>query len=223
MKEYVNINKNIYEAPIVGLLLAMNSGAIDAYTFLQHGEVFVGLQTGNFILFGISLSKLAWWQSLRYLFSILMFALGVVFIKHLQASRYRERNIKRIILIIDLLLLVVVGTLANFISDILIVGLLAIAAAAQFQEFKLMNGNPFNPLMMTGNLRKLLDNFYSFLRFKNVKARRIAIDTCLVLFCFILGSLIMGLLTNVFDKYAIFMNVIIISIVLLVTNQKFKV
>ncbi len=198
----------------------MNSGAIDAYTFLQHGEVFVGLQTGNFILFGISLSKLAWWQSLRYLFSILMFALGVVFIKHLQASRYKEHNIKRIILIIDVILLVIVGILANILSDIVIVGLLAIAAAAQFQEFKLMNGNPFNPLMMTGNLRKLLDNFYSFLRFKNVKSRSISIDTFLILFCFILGSLMMGLLTNILDEYAIFMNVIIVLIVLLFTNQK---
>lgn len=215
----MNINKNIYESPLVGLLLSMNSGAIDAYTFLQHGQVFVGLQTGNFILLGMSLSKLAGFKSLRYLFSILMFALGVVFIKHLQASRYKERNIKRIILIIDVILLIIVGILANILSDIFIVGLLAIAAAAQFQEFKLMNGNPFNPLMMTGNLRKLLDNFYSFLRFKNVKSRRIAIDTCLVLFCFILGSLIMGLLTNVFDKYAIFLNVLIIFSVLLITNK----
>lgn len=35
-----------------GMALAATAGGLDAYTYLVHGEVFAGLQTGNFILLG---------------------------------------------------------------------------------------------------------------------------------------------------------------------------
>lgn len=45
----------VHETLIIGILLAMSAGGLDAYTYLVHGEVFAGLQTGNLILLGIHL------------------------------------------------------------------------------------------------------------------------------------------------------------------------
>ena len=50
-------NKDIFTHPLIAILLAITSGGIDAYTFIQQGGVFAGLQTGNSILFGISLAN----------------------------------------------------------------------------------------------------------------------------------------------------------------------
>ena len=40
-----------------GMALAATAGGLDAYTYLVHGEVFAGLQTGNFILLGVHLGQ----------------------------------------------------------------------------------------------------------------------------------------------------------------------
>lgn len=46
-------NKDIFMHPLIAILLAITSGGIDAYTFIEQGGVFAGLQTGNSILLGL--------------------------------------------------------------------------------------------------------------------------------------------------------------------------
>ena len=41
----------------VGILLAAAGGFLDAYTFLCRGHVFANAQTGNIVLFGVSLAR----------------------------------------------------------------------------------------------------------------------------------------------------------------------
>ena len=47
----------LHERLIIGVFLAAAAGGLDAYTYLFHGEVFAGLQTGNFILLGLNLGQ----------------------------------------------------------------------------------------------------------------------------------------------------------------------
>lgn len=44
-----------YEKTFFGALLTMAAGGIDAYSYIFHGQVFAGLQTGNMILLGVNL------------------------------------------------------------------------------------------------------------------------------------------------------------------------
>ena len=41
----------------VGILLAAAGGFLDAYTFICRGHVFANAQTGNIVLFGVSLAR----------------------------------------------------------------------------------------------------------------------------------------------------------------------
>lgn len=208
-------NKDIFMHPLIAILLAITSGGIDAYTFIEQGGVFAGLQTGNSILFGISLANHEFDQSLKYIFSIIFFALGIVIIKVMQ-RKLDSINIRKVIIIFyEIVVIMIVGLLVKNTSSVLIVGLLSLVSAAQLQEFKLLKGNPFNPLMMTGNISKIANNAYLALVDHDKKAQSLLMDTIMVITSFILGTFIIGIVDHYLNAYSVLVLIIPLSLVII--------
>lgn len=208
-------NKDIFMHPLIAILLAITSGGIDAYTFIQQGGVFAGLQTGNSILFGISLANHEFDQSLKYIFSIIFFALGIVIIKVMQ-RKLDSINIRKVIIMFyEIVVIMIVGLLVKNTSSVLIVGLLSLVSSAQLQEFKLLKGNPFNPLMMTGNISKIANNAYLALVDHDKKAQSLLMDTIMVITSFILGTFIMGIVEHYLNAYSVLVLIIPLSLVII--------
>ncbi|CAI2668831.1 YoaK family protein [Apilactobacillus kunkeei] len=208
-------NKDIFMHPLIAILLAITSGGIDAYTFIEQGGVFAGLQTGNSILFGISLANHEFDQSLKYIFSIIFFALGIVIIKVMQ-RKLDSINIRKVIIMFyEIVVIMIVGLLVKNTSSVLIVGLLSLVSAAQLQEFKLLKGNPFNPLMMTGNISKIANNAYLALVDHDKKAKSLLMDTIMVITSFILGTFIMGIVDHYLNAYSVLVLIIPLSLVII--------
>ncbi|MGL4698213.1 MAG: YoaK family protein [Apilactobacillus waqarii] len=208
-------NKDIFTHPLIAILLAITSGGIDAYTFIEQGGVFAGLQTGNSILFGISLANHDFVQSLKYIFSIIFFTLGIVIIKVMQRKLDSINTRKVIIMFYEIVVIMIVGLLVKDTSSVLIVGLLSLVSAAQLQEFKLLKGNPFNPLMMTGNISKIANNAYLALVDHDKKAKSLLIDTIMVITSFILGTFIMGIVDHYLNAYSVLVLIIPLSLVII--------
>ncbi|CAI2587312.1 hypothetical protein AKUG0406_06030 [Apilactobacillus kunkeei] len=208
-------NKDIFTHPLIAILLAITSGGIDAYTFIEQVGVFAGLQTGNSILFGISLANHDFDQSLKYIFSIIFFALGIVIIKVMQRKLDSINTRKVIIMFYEIVVIMLVGLLVKDTSSVLIVGLLSLVSAAQLQEFKLLKGNPFNPLMMTGNISKIANNAYLALVDHDKKAKSLLIDTIMVITSFILGTFIMGIVDHYLNAYSVLVLIIPLSLVII--------
>ncbi|CAI2588165.1 hypothetical protein AKUH4B204J_06020 [Apilactobacillus kunkeei] len=208
-------NKDIFMHPLIAILLAITSGGIDAYTFIEQGGVFAGLQTGNSILFGISLANHEFDQSLKYIFSIIFFALGIVIIKVMQ-RKLDSINIRKVIIMFyEIVVIMIVGLLVKNTSSVLIVGLLSLVSAAQLQEFKLLKGNPFNPLMMTGNISKIANNAYLALVDNDKKAQSLLMDTIMVITSFILGTFIIGIVDHYLNAYSVLVLIIPLSLVII--------
>lgn len=208
-------NKDIFTHPLIAIFLAITSGGIDAYTFIEQGGVFAGLQTGNSILFGISLANHDFAQSLKYIFSIIFFALGIVIIKVMQRKLDSINTRKVIIMFYEIVVIMIVGLLVKDTSSVLIVGLLSLVSAAQLQEFKLLKGNPFNPLMMTGNISKIANNAYLVLVDHDKKAKSLLVDTIMVITSFILGTFIMGIVDHYLNAYSVLVLIIPLSLVII--------
>ena len=208
-------NKDIFTHPLIAILLAITSGGIDAYTFIEQGGVFAGLQTGNSILFGISLANHDFAQSLKYIFSIIFFALGIVIIKVMQRKLDSINTRKVIIMFYEIVVIMIVGLLVKNTSSVLIVGLLSLVSAAQLQEFKLLKGNPFNPLMMTGNISKIANNAYLALVDHDKKAQSLLMDTIMVITSFILGTFIIGIVDHYLNAYSVLVLIIPLSLVII--------
>ena len=59
------------ESLAVGFLLALTGGLLDAYSYLNRGEVFATAETGNIVLMGINLAQQNWSGALHYLLPVL--------------------------------------------------------------------------------------------------------------------------------------------------------
>ncbi|WP_179394799.1 YoaK family protein [Lacticaseibacillus absianus] len=186
-----------FESTGFGLLLTGAAGGLDAYSYLAHGGVFAGLQTGNLILLGVQVGQGHWPTALRYVAALLAFALGTAVIRLLQRHRHlthRATLRRRTILGYAVLLLAVVGVAGPRLGDRWAVVGLALAAAALLQEFRQLNGGPFTPLMMTGNLRTLTASAVDGVLFGEPAARRQAARTGALMLSFGVGAAVVAVL-----------------------------
>ena len=49
--------KQMSETIRLGMLLAISGGFMDAYSYIERGQVFANAQTGNMLLLGVNLSQ----------------------------------------------------------------------------------------------------------------------------------------------------------------------
>lgn len=206
---------NIAERPAFGAILTMVAGSIDAYTFMLHGEVFAGLQTGNLILLGLNLGKGQFTVSLRYALSLLAFFVGTILIRLLQRSqKLRDAHKKRrqTVLLYEFILLLLVAIIGNYLPNLLATSLLSIAAAAELQEFRKLAGGPFTPLMMTGNLRTLAESSFDAVVYHEAAAKNKLKTTALIMVTFALGAAIVAILIPISGTLTILFPAILLII-----------
>lgn len=213
------MNENKFSFPLAAAFLALNSGFIDAYTFLFHGEVFAGLQTGNIILLGINLAQFKFINCIHYLISIAMFIVGLLMIKFLQGLVQDDFHRKKMVIVFEMLFIIFSITLKNNIPELFIVGFLSISASAQLQEFDLLRGKAFNPIMMTGNIKKISNGIYDVFVHKNKTKIISLIDTLVVLFSFISGAFLVTMLGDLFGNIVIIVPVLILLIILFILKR----
>lgn len=213
------MEEKIHERLEFGMALAATAGGLDAYTYLVHGEVFAGLQTGNFILLGVHLGQGHWHALIHYLIPILAFALGALLARYLQTKIHKNQQLW--FLTFEISLLLIVGIFSPQLPNLVVNALLSIAAATQLQEFQRLKGKPFTSLMMTGNLRNLSTNFFEGF-IQHEAAKRIAFrDTLIILSSFVLGALLNGFLVTYFNQRTILISLIFLGLsVLLLLNDR---
>ncbi|QGM80921.1 YoaK family protein [Otariodibacter oris] len=202
----------VHERLEFGLALAATAGGLDAYTFLTHGEVFAGLQTGNFILLGIHLGQGNWNVLINYIIPIIAFFSGALIARYLQNKITNNQQLT--FLLIETVLLLFVGLFSPFFPDLLSNALLSIAAAMQLQAFTKLKGKPFTSLMMTGNLRNLSTHFFEgYIDHDPVK--KVAFkDTLFILGSFGFGALVNGFFISHFGQRTILFSLIFLGITL---------
>jgi len=215
----------INERLIVGSLLAAAAGGFDAFTYLLHGGVFAGLQTGNLILLGVHLGQgqfdLVW----RFVVPIVSFIIGTMIARLIQHQlRHHKRPLfqQQAIIIWELILIVFVAILSPSLPDIPVSALISMAAAAQLQEFRKLKGGPFTSLMMTGNLRTLAEGLYDGAFYHSETALAKSADIATIIVSFVIGAGLMGFTVLHLNHWAILISGFFLVIVygIFWTNQK---
>lgn len=84
--------KQMSEAFINSIFLAMSGGFQDAYTYFTRDKVFSNAQTGNVVLMSQHFMMGEWKDGLKYLLPLLAFAFGVLAAERIQAQfRFARR------------------------------------------------------------------------------------------------------------------------------------
>lgn len=127
-------DRQMSEAFITSVFLAMSGGFQDAYTYFTRDEVFSNAQTGNVVLMSQNFMTGQWGEGLRYLFPVLAFAIGVVAAERIQSTfKYAKKlHWRQMILLIEILILFAVGFMPGEL-DMLATVLVSFSCAMQVQ------------------------------------------------------------------------------------------
>ncbi|GEK27733.1 YoaK family protein [Furfurilactobacillus siliginis] len=148
-------NHQISVNVLVAMELALVAGAIEADSFVFHGNIFASLQSGNLIMLGVNLVGGHWLAALHRIVPLMAFFITTMLVRwrqHQTAGQDVNRLITRLFLGEGFLLAISMG-INSFGDNWPASCLLASAAAIQLQTVRTVNGQPFNSTMMTGNVR----------------------------------------------------------------------
>lgn len=200
------------ESFLVGALLAVSGGFLDAYTYLCRGKVFANAQTGNMVLLALRASERRWSEAGSYLIPILAFFAGVLVAESIKThkktagGRFHWRHIGLGVEIATL-------TASSFIPQGEWNGavniLVSFVCALQVETFRTVQGNPFASTMCTGNLRSGTDALYHGLfRHDRIQLRRSALYFGIIA-CFICGAALGGVTSEYAPQRAVLMPAVL--------------
>lgn len=200
-----------YQSLPAGMMLCMVGGSIDADSFLLHGHVFAGLQTGNLVILGANLTNLTSAQIINYVFALIAFVVGIALVRSCQKI-FRRSGLPKVMLGIEWVLLLAVSVFSKDLNNYCLVGLMSLAGAIQLQEFQLVHHQSFTSLMMMGHIKKTID--FSF----SEKWSRV-IANGLTLLSFVIGAIITGVLLKVWGDLALSFALVILLLLIGLPNQ----
>lgn len=200
-------DRQMSEAFITSVFLAMSGGFQDAYTYFTRDEVFSNAQTGNVVLMSQNFMTGQWGDGLRYLFPVLAFAIGVVAAERIQSTfKYAKKlHWRQMILLIEILILFAVGFMPGEL-DMLATVLVSFSCAMQVQAFRKVHGYPFASTMCIGNLRSGMDALVAFGHTHDKNALWKSLQYFAIIFIFALGAGIGTQCVGIFGERTIWLS-----------------
>lgn len=209
------------ESMMVGVLLAVAGGFLDAYTYITRGGVFANAQTGNMVLFGIHFAQGEWGKVLDYFIPILAFFLGIIIAEGIKGKYKEESRIhwRQIVIAIECGVLCVVAFLPetrNMVANALV----SFVCSLQVESFRKLKGSPYATTMCTGNLRSATENLYRYQETKDKEHLRKSGRYFLIIATFIVGAAIGVYFTNRNGIKAVFVAVAVLGVTALLMSPR---
>lgn len=181
--------RQISESIELGIILSIVGGFMDVYSYMGRDEVFANAQTGNILLFGVHLSQGNFDLSVRYLFPVVSFALGIMLADMIHARLGSVLHWRQVSIFIEALILLGVafmGPHLNLVAN----SLTSFACGMQVESFRKIHGRGIATTMCIGNLRSALQNVDDYILNHE---RGFLINALLyagVIACFVAGAVI---------------------------------
>lgn len=206
----------------VGLELALVGGFMDAYTYINRGNVFATGQTGNLVLMGIRLVNRDFYGVIMALVPIVFFIMGVFAAEYLRNSMTGKRNElwQSAILLFEMLVLFITGFFASMMPNLLANALISFAASMQFCSFRNLENGPYATVFCTGNMRSCAERFYQGVTKKDKESMRSAGRYGAVIAFFLLGVILSAVLSDLFHIRTVWGACILLLIPFLSTLRK---
>ncbi|MGF6905522.1 YoaK family protein [Fusobacterium sp. PH5-44] len=201
---------HVSESFIVGSILAIVGGYLDAYTYVIRGGVLANAQTGNIVLLAMSIADLDWVNSIFYLIPILSFIVGILATEYAK-KLFIERGTfhwRHIMLIIEIIILIIVSFIPHGSLDFVANILISLTCAIQVESFRNINGNPYATTMCTGNLRSGTEKLFFSVISKSKDERKSFRNYYSIILFFILGVILGNFLTKYFTEKSILFPIV---------------
>lgn len=210
-----------YESVPFGILLAIVGGFLDAYTYIERGGVFANAQTGNIVFLGVYAAKGELQQALVHIPPILAFIIGVIVAESIKknSTRLFIPDWPRAILFFEILVLIIIGFIPNTTPNIIVTVIVSFVASIQVSAFRKLVDSPYSTTMSTGNLRSASKAAYVAFTQKDRKAAIRSIRFFAVVFSFLFGAFLGGLLTFFIGVKAIWSAAVILALAVILFSS----
>lgn len=207
-------NKQISETLLVGTILAMVGGFLDAYTYICRGGVFANAQTGNIVLVGIKMAQADYRGGFYHLIPVFSFLVGIVVAEYIRRKFKENKKIhwRQVIIAFETVVLALIAFIPNA-NDVVANILVSFVCSIQVQSFRKIHGNIYTTTMCTGNLRSATESLYEYKASKNRSDLIKSLQYYVIIAFFILGATIGTLLTGVFGNKTIYFACVLLAVV----------
>lgn len=222
-----NSKKQISDSFLLGAILALAGGFLDAYTYLCRGGVFANAETGNIVLMGIKLANGSFLQAAYFLVPILCFSAGVL-VAQIIRSKFRKNTLvhwRQITVAFEIAVLFAIAFVpSDEKSNMITNALVSFVCSLQVQSFRQINGNSIATTMCTGNLRSATEKLYEYITNKEKGSLISALHYFGIIILFIIGASAGAVITNIFSVKAVLLPcaLLLICFMLMFINNKNK-
>ena len=213
----------ISESIIVGVLLALSGGFMDAYSYINRGKVFANAETGNIILMTLKICEGKFLDSINYLIPILSFAIGVAVC---EIIKYRKEKIniihwRQIIVVFEIAAFVFVAFLPQDMNQVAN-SIISMISGIQFATFPKVRGTAMATTMCTGNLKSGTQNLYRGIKTNDKSALEKGLYYYICIFVFIMGTMMGYFAVNFFAEKAILFAAGMMTVIFLIMFKEFE-
>ena len=195
---------------LMGMILALVGGFLDAYTYVTRDGVFATAQTGNTVLFAVRAASPEFDGAIQNIPPFVAFVAGVLVAAHIKNRLERNR---RVVLVVECIILFIIGFLPPSFPNMIVTMTVAFVSSLQIATFNKLGKWSYNSTITTGNLRTAAQASYG--AFVNHDSEDMSKFRC---FAFIILSFILGALVGTFFSTSLGNNAIwIVSGILLIT------
>lgn len=197
--------KQMSESLLLGILLAIVGGFLDAYTYIIRGGVFANAQTGNIVLLGINLAEGNFSNVIQYLIPILAFALGVLIAEAVKQKLKVNHLIhwRQIIIVFEMVFLLVCAFIKGGNGDTVVNVIISFVCALQVESFRIIGGNTIATTMCTGNLRSGTEQLFLGIKNRDKTSVKKGLIYYSIIAAFVVGAVIGAVLTRLLDVKAV--------------------
>ncbi len=198
-------SKQMSENLILGMILAVCGGFLDAYTYIMRGGVFANAQTGNIVLLGISIANRDFLKAVYYVFPILAFAIGIMITEIVKSRLHSSSNLhwRQIMVLSEIALLFGTAFVPEGKADIVVNTTVSFVCALQVESFRVIGGNKVATTMCTGNLRNATELLFYGIKTGNKAKIKDSLTYYSINLFFVVGAVIGAGLTRIFGIYSV--------------------
>lgn len=201
---------------IMGMLLALVGGYLDAYTYITRDGVFATAQTGNTVLFAVRAASPEYDGALQNVPPFLAFIAGVLVAEHMKDRLDRH---SRAVLILECVILFIVGWLPGSVPNMIITISVAFVSSLQIATFNKFGKWSYNSTITTGNLRTAASASYDAFANHNQEAMRKFKGFTAIILSFIGGALLGTFFSTSLQYQAIWIAAGIIFIITILYSK----
>ncbi len=206
---------------LVGAMLTLAGGFLDAYSYITRGGVFANAQTGNMVLLGLRLSEHRWSDALAYLIPILAFASGVLLAEWMK-SVFQHKGLlhwRQIVLAVECCLLLTIGFIPSGVWNASVNIAISFVCALQVESFRTMHGLSYATTMCTGNLRSGTELLFHAIQQKDSVSFAGAMKYFSIILIFIVGAVLGFIAAAILGIHSVWIPLAILLLVFLLLSH----